>query len=286
MDMLPKILTFYLAETTSVPNVQLDKLYELLTQAGLKILGAIAFFVVGRWLINFALGLMSRTLKSRQVDPTLIAYAKSTLRVLLNIVLIVAILGYLGIETASFAALLAGAGIAIGAAWSGLLANFAAGAFLIFLRPFKVGDFICAGGVTGTVEEIGLFVTQINTPDNIVTYVGNNKIFSDNIQNFSHNAYRRVELVAQLSHDTDHKAAIQLLKERLATIPNVVKEPAPMVEILEFNLAGPVLAVRPFCNNKDYWQVYFDTNKLIRETFGEAGFSVPEQRYVFRNQVA
>jgi small conductance mechanosensitive channel len=286
MDLSAKILTFYLAQTNLVENPQLNSLLNSLTEAGLKILGAIAFFVVGRWLINFALGLMSRTLKNRSVDPTLIAYAKSTLRVLLTIVLVVAILGYLGIETASFAALLAGAGIAIGAAWSGLLANFAAGAFLIFLRPFKVGDFICAGGVTGTVEEIGLFVTQINTPDNIVTYVGNNKIFSDNIQNFSHNAYRRVELVAQLSHDTDHKAAIELLKQRLKTIPNVVTTPAPDVEILEFNLAGPVLAVRPYCNNKDYWQVYFDTNKLIRETFGEAGFSVPEQRYVFRNQLA
>ncbi|WP_219884684.1 mechanosensitive ion channel family protein [Merismopedia glauca] len=278
--MLSQLLTFQLAQLTVPQN-----LVTLLTEAGLKILGAIAFFVVGRWLINFALGLMSRTLKGRQVDPTLIAYTRSTLRVLLTIVLVVAILGYLGIETASFAALLAGAGIAIGAAWSGLLANFAAGAFLIFLRPFKVGDFICAGGVTGTVEEIGLFVTQINTPDNIVTYVGNNKIFADNIQNFSHNAYRRVELVAQLSHDTDHKAAIKLLKERLQAIPNVITSPAPDVEILEFNLAGPVLAVRPYCNNKDYWQVYFDTNKLIRETFGEAGFSVPEQRYVFRNQM-
>lgn len=267
-----------------VQNPQLRAALDLLTQAGLKILGAIAFFIIGRWLIGFASGLLSRTLKGQRVDPTLIAYLRSTLKVLLNIVLVVAILGYLGIETASFAALLAGAGIAIGAAWSGLLANFAAGAFLIFLRPFKVGDFITAGGVTGTVAEIGLFVTQINTPDNIVTYVGNNKILSDNIQNFSQNAYRRVELVAQLSHDTDHKAAIQLLKERLKAMPNVMADPAPDVEILEFNLAGPVLAVRPYCNNKDYWQVYFDTNRLIRETFGEAGFSVPEQRYVFRSQ--
>jgi small conductance mechanosensitive channel len=307
MDILTQMLRFHLAQTppplqtlpqtttivqtpaqttTSQQNPQLESILTLLTQAGLKILAAIAFFVVGRWLIKFALGLMSRALKGRSIDPTLIAYAKSTLKVLLNIVLVVAILGYLGIETASFAALLAGAGIAIGAAWSGLLANSAAGAFLIFLRPFKVGDFISAGGVMGTVQEIGLFVTQINTPDNIVTYVGNNKIFSDNIQNFSHNAYRRVDLVAQLSHDTDNKAAIDILKERLKTIPNITTDPAPDVEILEFNLAGSVLAVRPYCNNIHYWQVYFDANALIHETFGEAGFSIPEQRYVFHNQLA
>lgn len=277
---------FHLAQAQIVEqNPQVKAALDLLTQAGLKVLGAIAFFVIGRWLIGFATTLMSRTLKGQHVDQTLIVYIKSTLRVLLNIVLVVAILGYLGIETASFAALLAGAGIAIGAAWSGLLSNFAAGAFLIFLRPFKVGDFITAGGVTGTVEEIGLFVTQFNTPDNIVTYVGNNKLLSSNIQNFSQNPYRRVELLAQLSHDTDRKLAIQLLKERLKTIPNVMTNPAPDVEILEFNLAGPVLAVRPYCNNKDYWQVYFATNKLIDETFGEAGFSVPEERYVFRQVV-
>jgi len=203
--------------------------------------------------------------------------------VLLNVALIEAILGYFGVETTTFAALLVAAGVAIGLAWSGLLANFAAGAFLIVLRPFKAGDFITAGGVTGTVKEVGLFVTTINTLDNVFTIVGNNKIFSDNIQNFSANPFRRVDLVAQLNHAVDHKTAIYILKERLAKIPNVVTTPAPDVEILTFNLAGPVLAVRPYCHTDNYWQVYFDTNRLIRESFGEAHFPVPEQHYVVRN---
>jgi small conductance mechanosensitive channel len=222
-------------------------------------------------------------MQSQQVEATLIRYASSAIAVALNVALVVAILGFFGVETTTFAALIAAVGVAIGVAWSGLLANFAAGAFLIILHPFKVGDFICAGGVTGTVREIGLFVTTILTPDNIVTFVGNNKVFADNIQNFSASQYRRVELTAQLAGGTDHKAAIALLKERLARIPNVATTPAPDVEILEFNFAGPVLAVRPYTHNDHYWQVYFDTNRLIREAFGEAGFAAPAPQYHIRN---
>jgi small conductance mechanosensitive channel len=267
-------------------NDVLQSAMSILTEFGLKILGAIAFWIVGRWLINLAVSLLSRSLRSQNFDSTLLNYIRSTIIVTLNIVLVVAILGFFGIETTSFAALLAAAGVAIGAAWSGLLANFAAGAFLIILRPFRVGDFISAGGIVGTVHEIGLFVTTIDTMDNVRTYVGNNKVFSDNIQNFSTNPYRRVDLVAQLNHSVDPKAAIGFLKGRLQQIPNVLSNPAPDVEILEFNLAGPVLAVRPYCSNDHYWQVYFDTNRTIRETFGEAGFPVPEQHYAINQAVA
>lgn len=166
-------------------------------------------------------------------------------------------------------------GLAIGMAWSGLLANLAAGGFIIVLRPFKVGDFISAGGVTGTVTEIGLFVTAINTPDNVLTMVGNNKIFSDNIQNFSDNAFRRVDLTAQLSGAADWQAAAALLRQRIASLDNVLAEPAVEVGILEFNLVGPVLAVRPYCHIDHYWQVYFDTNRVIKDALGEADFPAP-----------
>ena len=253
---------------------------------GFKVLGALGFWIVGRWLIHLALAFISRALRSQNVDPTLQAYLASIIAVALNVVLVVAILGYFGIETTSFAALLAAAGIAIGAAWAGLLANFAAGAFLLILRPFKVGDFVSAGGVIGTVEEIGLFATTMNTPDNVRTFVGNNAIFGGTIQNFSANAYRRVDLAAQLNAGVDHRAAITLLRERLSKIPNVLGQPAPDVEILEFTPFGPLLAVRPYCANAHYWQVYFDTNRMIREAFGEAGYPVPEQRMAMRNVAA
>ena len=252
---------------------------ELLTTFGLKVVGAILLWLIGQKLIEFGVKLLKRGFRSQNIEPTLISYLLNIISITLRIILIVAILGFFGVETTSFAALLAAVGIAIGAAWGGLLANFAAGAFLIIFQPFKVGDFITVGGVTGTVVEIGLFVTSLNTLDNVMTIVGNNKIFADNIQNYSTNSYRRVDLLAQLAHDVDHNQAIALLKAKISYIPNILQSPAPDVEILTFNLAGPVLAVRPYCNNAHYWQVYFDTNKAIRETFGEAGYPVPEKRY-------
>lgn len=149
------------------------------TMLALEVLGAIAMWIVGRWLIRFSIGLISRSLESQRVDHTLVRYICSVVSVLLDIILVVAILGFFGVQTTTFAAVLAAAGIAIGMAWSGLLANFAAGVFLVIFRPFKTGDFVSAGGVTGTIHEIGLFVTTIDTPDNVRTIVGNNKIFGD-----------------------------------------------------------------------------------------------------------
>ncbi len=250
---------------------------------GLKILGALALWVIGRWLIHFSVSLIVRGLKKRPIEPTVINYLASTVSVLLNITLVVAILGYFGVQTTTFAALIASAGLAIGMAWSGLLANFAAGAFLMILRPFKVGDFITAGGVTGTVEDIGLFVTAIDSLDNVRNYIGNGKIFADNIQNFSTNAYRRVDLEAQLDHTVNVADAVQRLKQGVQAIPNVMDTPPADVEVLKFSPFGPVLAVRPYTNNQHYWQVYFDTNRVIREKFVEAGLPTPEQHLAVSN---
>lgn len=245
-----------------------------------KLVGAVAMWIVGGWVINLIGNLSNRGMTRQKVEPTLVRYIESTVRVILRVVLVIAILSVFGIETTSFAALLAAAGIAIGAAWSGLLANFAAGAFLIILRPFKVGDMITAGGVTGDVREIGLFATTLDTADNVRVVVGNNKLFGDNIINYSHNEYRRVDLKAQIAHTVDPKDAIARLKARVAQIPNVMKTPEPSVDILEFNAAGTLIGVRPFCHNNHYWQVYFDTNNAIQEVGGSAGWPVPAPHQV------
>ena len=257
----------------------------LLTVVAMKVLGAIVIWFVGRWLIRFALKLIGRALDRQSLDRTLVSYVQSSLGILLNVVLVVALLGFFGVQTASFAALLVGVGLAIGAAWSGLLANFAAGFFLLVLRPFKVGDYVEAGGVTGTVEAIGLFTTTLNTPANVVAIVGNAKVFGDTIQNYTRNDYRRVDLAVELSHQVDPGEAIALLKDGMAHIPNVLPTPAPVIEIFEFTLAGLRLIVRPFCANQHYWQVYFDTNRMIRNTFGRAGFPPPEHHYVVRGSL-
>jgi len=260
--------------------------WALLIALGIRVLEALALWIVGRWLIAFALNMIGRGMTRQKIDPTLIRYIQNAVGAILNIVLVIAILGFFGVQTTSLAALIAAAGVAIGMAWSGLLANFAAGVFLVILQPFKVGDFVTVGGIMGTVHEIGLFVTSVDTLDNVRHIIGNGKILSDVIQNYSTNAYRRVDLTAQLAHGVDVHAAMAVLKKSLAAIPNVTTNPAPDVEILTFNLAGPVLAVRPYCNNNDYWQVYFDTNRVIKETFTTAGFAVPEQHYMVRTATA
>jgi len=253
-----------------------------LSDFGFKLLGGALLWWFGNWVIRLGMTLLGKAMKRQLLDQTIAAYTLNMLGIVLKIVLVVAILGFFGVETTSFAALLAAAGVAIGAAWGGLLANFAAGVFLILFRPFGVGDFISAGGVTGTVEEMGLFVTSFNTLDNVKTIVGNNALFAGTIQNFSANPYRRVDLVAQLDSSVDHNDAIARLKGRLQAIANVETNPAPEVDILEFTLAGPVLAVRPYCHNDHYWQVYFETNKAIREVCGEAGYPAPETHYRIR----
>jgi small conductance mechanosensitive channel len=246
-------------------------------EIALRILGAFVFWVIGRWLIGLAVRMLQAGLQRQKVDPTLLRYAGSILSVTLNIMLVVGILGYFGVQTTSFAALFAAAGVAIGMAWSGLLSNFAAGAFLIVLRPFKTGDFVTIAGITGTVREVGLFATVLDTPDNLHTTVGNGKVLGDTITNYSANKFRRVDLKAQISGAADVKAVTSLLATKLAEIPNVLKDPKPDVEILEFSLLGPVLAVRPYCNNDHYWQVYFDANRMLKQELGAFPAPVPSQ---------
>jgi small conductance mechanosensitive channel len=260
-------------------NLLVQNAATTLMAAAWKIAGAFVLWFIGRRLIAFATRTLGRALTKQEFDLTITRYLQTGLSVILNVALLVAILGFFGVETTTFAALIAAGGVAIGVAWGGLLSNFAAGAFLVFLRPFKVGDAITAGGVTGTVEAIGLFGTTINTPDNVQTIVGNGAIFSGTIQNYSANPYRRVDLTATISNTVDHHQAIRLLKDRLTRIPNVLSSPAPDVDVLQFTPAGPQLCVRPYCANQHYWQVYFDTNRLIRESFGEAGFPAPMPAY-------
>jgi len=254
-----------------------------LVPLGWKLIGAIVVWIIGGWVISLLVKALDKAMQRRKIDATLTKYAEGAAKISLRILLIIVIFSLLGIETTSFAALLAAAGIAIGAAWAGLLAHFAAGVFLVFLRPFKVGDAVTVGGVSGSVVEIGLFSTAINTGDNVRVYVGNNSIFSGNIQNYSTNPYRRVDLTAQIAHETVPADAIQRIQEKLNQIPNVLADPKPVVEILNFNEYGTLLAVRPFCANADYWQVYFDVNKALVEVGTEGGYKTPAQRMATRS---
>jgi small conductance mechanosensitive channel len=253
-----------------------------LTELVIKVLAAIAFWIIGRWLIGRVISLVQAGMNRNNVDPTLTKYLGSIIAIALNIALVLGILGYFGIQTTSFAAMLAGAGVAIGAAWSGLLGNFAAGAFMLVLRPVKVGDFVTVGGVTGTVHELGLFGTTIVTPDNVMTIVGNGKIFGDTIQNFSALPERRVDRVAQLAGSVDPLEAIERFKAAIGKIANVSTTRPPEINLLDMNLNGPVIAVRPYTANAHYWQVYFDTNEAIVRTCKEAGWPAPTPTTITR----
>ena len=253
-----------------------------LVDLAMKLVGAIAFWVIGRWLIGKVIGLMQAAMHRNHVDPTLTKYLGSIIVIALNIALVLGILGFFGIQTTSFAAMLAGAGVAIGAAWSGLLGNFAAGAFMLVLRPFKVGDFVSVGGVVGTVRELGLFGTVIVTPDNVNTIIGNGKIFGDTIQNFSVLPVRRVERVAQLANGVDPIDAINRLKAAVALIPNISTDMAPEVNLLDLKLEGPQISVRPYCHTDHYWQVYFDTNEAIVRVCQEAGWPAPSALHLIK----
>jgi small conductance mechanosensitive channel len=241
----------------------------------IRIAAAIAFWVVGRWLIGRVIALVQAAMGRNSIDPTLTKYLGSVINVVLNITLVLGILGYFGIQTTSFAALLAGAGLAIGAAWSGMLGNFAAGAFMLVLRPFKAGDFVSVGGVVGTVHELGLFGTTIITPDNVLTTIGNGKVFGETIQNFSALPVRRVERVAQLANGVDPIDAMARLRAAVSAIPNVSTSTPPEIALLDLKLEGPQIAVRPYTHNDHYWQVYFDTNEAIVRVAKEAGWAAP-----------
>ncbi len=252
------------------------------TELAIKVLAAIAFWIVGRWLIGRVIALIQAGMSRNNVDPTLTKYLGSIVAIALNIALVLGILGYFGIQTTSFAAMLAGAGVAIGAAWSGMLGNFAAGAFMLILRPFKVGDFVSIGGITGTVHELGLFGTTIVTPDNVMTLVGNGKVFGDTIQNFSTLPVRRVERTAQLAGSVDPLEAIERFKAAVAKVPNVSADRPPEVNLLDMNLNGPVIAVRPYTHTDHYWQVFFETNEMIVRVCKEAGWPAPTPTQITR----
>ena len=236
----------------------------------LRLLGALIIWNVGRRLIGVALTFITKGLQHNKMDPTLVRYMGSILGGMLTVFLSLGIVEFLGIPTTSFAALAAGAGLAIGAAWSGMLANFAAGIFMIVMRPFQVGDFITAGGVTGTVKEIGLFATQIDTEDNIQTLVGNGKIFGDNVQNHTAYPQRTCKVEFQLRADADFAPQLDTLTGELRQIEGVMANSAE-TEFEKFTTWGPVLSAQVDCDRQVFRRVRADMAAAVQRVYGSMG---------------
>jgi len=238
----------------------------------LRLLGALLIWNIGRRLIAVVATLVGRTLTHNKLDATLVRYLTSILSGLLTVFLVLGIVEFLGIPTTSFAALAAGAGLAIGAAWSGMLANFAAGIFMIVMRPFKVGDEITAGGVTGRVKEIGLFATQIDTEDKIQTLVGNAKLFGDNLQNHTGYAVRTCKVEFYLRSNADFQPHMETLEEALKRIRSV-EAASCEVEFEKFSPWGPVLSATVDCPHGEFRRVRADMAAAIQHVYGNMGLA-------------
>ena len=251
--------------------VILSGLSNYLAPAALKLVLALVVWFVGGYAIKAVIGLNERALNLRNTDATVVRYSKNFLSMALKIALLVGLLGFLGLETSSFAALIAAAGVAIGVAWAGLLSNFAAGVFLVILRPFKVGDAVMTAGVSGEVKEIGLFGTKIDTAEGV-----------DNISNFSHNPVRRADATCQLAHGVDVEAAITLFRAEIETIEHVLAQPEATIEILESNALGSLLALRVFCPTLMHAQTVFELQRRIARVRAAQKWPVPETRTGFR----
>lgn len=236
---------------------------------------AILIFVVGKIVVKIILSVFGRVMARSKYDAMLINFLKSILGAVLTLFVIIAAIDQLGVNTTSFAAILAAAGLAIGLSLQGSLSNFAAGIMLLIFRPFKAGDFVDAAGTSGTVKSVGIFTSMMTTPDNKEIIVPNGKIYSDNITNYSAKDTRRVDMVFGIGYDDDLRKAKSILQEMVAADPRVLAEPKPQVAVSELGDSSVNFVVRPWTASSDYWAFKFDFIEAVKLRFDSAGISIP-----------
>jgi len=253
----------------------LQKVYEYLAEYGLKFIAALIIFLIGRWLAKFISRLIEKALIRSHVDKTLAKFAKNLSHIGLLIFVVIAAVASLGVETTQLAVVVGATGLAIGLALQGSLSNFASGFLMIIFRPFKVGDFIEAAGVKGTVDEIQIFNTIIDTPDNIRAIIPNAQITGGNVLNYTVNGTRRVDLVVGVSYEDDLKKAKQVLEEVLAGDDRVLKDPNPTVAVSELGDSSVNFVVRPWVKSADYWDAYFDITAKVKLALDANSITIP-----------
>jgi small conductance mechanosensitive channel len=248
---------------------------------------AVAILILGLWLAKRLKNLMSKVMIKRGVDAMLASFMSSIAYILAAAFIVIAALGHLGIQTTSLVAIIGAAGLAIGLALQGSLANFASGVMIIAFRPFKVGDFVEAGGAVGVVEGIQIFSTQMKTGDNKTIIIPNANITNSNITNYSTKDTRRVDLVFGIGYDDDIKKAKQILEDIVTNDERILKDPAPVVAVSELADSSVNFIVRPWVNAADYWAVYWDLTETVKLVFDKEGISIPyPQQDVHMHQAA
>lgn len=253
----------------------LTQIQELLTVYGLKVIAALAIFIIGKMIAKAIRTGVSNAMNKGGSDPILISFTTNMLYAALLAFVIIAALGQLGIQTTSFIAILGAAGLAVGLALQGSLANFAAGVLMIIFRPFKQGDFIEGAGVSGVIEEVHIFNTIMRSGDNKTIIIPNGSLMSGNIVNYSTKPTRRLDLVIGIGYDDDIKKAKQVLEDLMASEERILKDPAPTIGLLELADSSVNFAVRPWVNSADYWGVHFDLLERIKLRFDDEGISIP-----------
>jgi small conductance mechanosensitive channel len=253
----------------------IPKLQEWAAFYSLKIVAAVAIFIVGRWIAKLLRNLVERIMTKGKVDETLVKFVGNITYVVLIVIVVIAALNQLGVQTTSFIAIIGAAGLAIGLALQGSLANFAAGVLMIIFRPFKLGDYVEGAGAAGTVEEISIFTTHLKSPDNKIIIIPNAKIIGDNIINYSAKDSRRLDLVFGVSYNDDLQKVKAVLYDILKNDDRILKDPAPTIGVLELADSSVNFAVRPWVRTGDYWTLFFDLKEKIKERFDAEGISIP-----------
>ena len=256
-------------------NTIIPKLQELAVFYGIKIIIAVVIFIVGRWIAKALKNVIQKMMAKRNVETTIASFLCNMSYVVLMTIVIIAALNQFGIQTASLIAIVGAAGLAIGLALQGSLANFAAGFLMLVFRPFKTGDYIEGAGTQGTVEEIHIFTTQLKTPDNKTVIIPNAKLMGDNIINYSAKDKRRVDLVIGVSYSDNLQKVRQVLEDVLSKDNRVLKDPAPTIAVMELADNSVNFAVRPWAKTDDYWTVYFDLTEDIKKRFDSESISIP-----------
>ena len=267
---------FYLKKTKDMElQVWIDKAYYLILDFGPRLIGAILIYIIGGWIIKLILKSLKRFMEKASYEESLKKFLINLLKWTLKVMLIVVILGVVGIETTSFAAILAAAGFAVGLALQGSLANFAGGVLIMIFKPFKIGDLIEAQGEIGVVKEIEIFTTKLTGLSNKEIIIPNGTLSNGNIVNYTVTGTRRVDLVFGVHYDSDIKQTKDVLLEVLKSHPLVIESPEPTVNVLELADSSVNFAVRPWCKSEDYWTVYFDVMENTKIALDKAGIEIP-----------
>jgi len=258
-------------------NVELltANVVNLISTWGLKVLGAIVLLVVGRMLAGWARRLTRKALMRVNADATLVPFIAGITYYFILAAVLVAVLGMVGIQTATLLAVFGAAGLAVGLALQGTLSSVASGVMLLVFRPFEVGDYIEAGGTAGSVEAIGLFMTTLNTPDNVKILVPNSSVYGQTIKNYAANDTRRNDMVVGVSYDDDLATAVDTINKILAADSRVLPDPEPVVAVAELADSSVNIVVRPWCKKEDYWGLRFDMMRTLKEQLEAAGCSIP-----------